>query len=54
MLLRNTSNLVMADDPELYAGTPVCLQIIGRKLQEERMLAIAEMAYAALRPDVST
>lgn len=30
------------DDAELYHGAHVGLQIVGRRLQEEKMLAIAE------------
>ena len=29
-------------DPEAYHGAPVAVQIIGRRLSEERTLAIAE------------
>jgi amidase len=31
----------MTDDPEIYDGAHVSLQIVGRRLQEEKMLAIA-------------
>ena len=31
-----------ADDPELYDGAHVSIQIVGRRLEEEKMLAIAE------------
>lgn len=31
-----------SDDPEAYHGAPVAVQIIGRRLSEERTLAIAE------------
>lgn len=30
------------DDPELYHGAPVGLQLVGRRLQEEKMLVLAE------------
>lgn len=29
----------MADDPELMHGHPVGLQVVGRRLQEEKVLA---------------
>lgn len=29
------------DDPEIYDGAHVSLQIVGKRLQEEKMLAIA-------------
>ena len=38
-----------AYDPEVYDGAHVSLQLIGRRLQEEKMLAIADVAAAALR-----
>jgi amidase len=31
----------MVDDPEIYDGAHVSLQIVGRRLQEEKILAIA-------------
>ena len=30
------------DDPNIYDGAHVSVQIVGRRLQEEKMLAIAE------------
>ena len=36
-------------DPEIYDGAHVSLQIVGRRLQEEKMLAIADVAAVALR-----
>jgi Asp-tRNA(Asn)/Glu-tRNA(Gln) amidotransferase A subunit family amidase len=29
------------DDPEIYDGAHVSLQIVGRRLQEEKILAVA-------------
>lgn len=34
--------LTMVDDPDAYHGAPVAVQIIGRRLTEERVMAIAE------------
>jgi amidase len=31
----------VTDDPEIYDGAHVSLQIVGKRLQEEKMLAIA-------------
>lgn len=31
-----------ADDPQIYDGAHVGLQLVGRRLQEEKMLAVAE------------
>ena len=32
-----------ADDPEIYDGAPVGLQIVGRKYEEEKIWAIAKI-----------
>jgi amidase len=37
-----------ADDPEIYDGAHVGLQIVGRRFQEEKILAITEMLAGAL------
>lgn len=37
------------DDPEIYDGAPVSLQIIGRRHQEEKLLAIAEWLEGELK-----
>lgn len=34
--------LFFSDDPEAYHGAPVAVQIIGKRLTEERIMAIAE------------
>ncbi|KAK6846198.1 amidase [Apiospora arundinis] len=36
-------------DPELYDGAPVSLQIIGRRYQEEKLMAIAEWLEGELK-----
>lgn len=36
------------DDPDIYDGAPVGLQIMGRKFEEEKVLAIAKVVYTAL------
>lgn len=33
--------LTVLDDPEAYDGAPVAIQIVGRRLTEERVMAIA-------------
>jgi amidase len=30
------------DDPDAYHGAPVAVQIVGRRLTEERVIAIAQ------------
>lgn len=37
-----------AYDPEIYHGTHVALQLVGRRLQEEKVLALAEYVGGAL------
>ena len=32
----------VADDPEIFHGAHVGVQLVGRRLQEEKMLALAE------------
>lgn len=35
-------------DPDVYHHAPVAIQIIARKLEEEKVLALAEVVVAAL------
>jgi amidase len=37
------------DDADVYDGAPVCVQIMGRRLQEEKVLAIAEHVAEEVR-----
>jgi amidase len=41
------------DDPEAYHGAPVAVQIIGRRLTEERVMAIAEEVGRLLGNEVT-
>lgn len=34
--------MMWLDNPEAYHGAPVAVQVIGRRLTEERIMAIAE------------
>ncbi|KIW04342.1 uncharacterized protein PV09_04632 [Verruconis gallopava] len=36
-------------DPEIYDGAHTSLQVVGRRLQEEKMLAVAELVAQALK-----
>jgi amidase len=36
-------------DPEIYDGAHVAVQLVGRRLQEEKMLAIAKYVSDAVR-----
>ena len=42
MLLELVSNNQPTDDPDIYDGAHVAVQLIGRRLQEEKVLALAE------------
>ena len=42
-------SLYILDDPDIYDGAPVSVQLVGRRLQEEKMLALAEYLGAALQ-----
>jgi Asp-tRNA(Asn)/Glu-tRNA(Gln) amidotransferase A subunit family amidase len=33
---------IRVDDPEAYHGAPVAVQVVGRRLTEERIMEIAE------------
>ena len=37
------------DDPEIYHGGPVGVQIVGRKFEEEKVLALGKIIYAAVQ-----
>lgn len=45
--LRSTLTL-FADDPEVYDGAPVGVQLVARKFEEEKILAIAKIVVAVL------
>lgn len=36
------------DDPDIFHGAAVSLQLVGRRLQEEKVLALTEMIGDAL------
>lgn len=40
---------VLQDDPEIYHGAPVGVQLVARKFEEEKILAIAGVAVEALK-----
>jgi amidase len=37
-----------SDDPEIYDGGPVGVQLVGRKFEEEKMLAIAKIVTSVI------
>jgi Asp-tRNA(Asn)/Glu-tRNA(Gln) amidotransferase A subunit family amidase len=36
------------DDPEKYDGAPASIQILGRRLEEEKLLSLAQVVVDAL------
>jgi amidase len=50
-LLRLT---LVADDPEIYDGAHVSVQLVGRRLQEEKMIALAKYVGDALHGKAHT
>lgn len=40
---------VALDDPEIYDEAHVSVQLVGRRLQEEKMLALAEVLDGAIK-----
>lgn len=49
LLPQLTRRATLTDDSNIYHGTPISLQLVGRKLQEEKVLAIGEVVERALR-----
>lgn len=46
---RKTANVDLpTDDPEIYDGAHVSVQLVGRRLQEEKMLGLAKYVGDAL------
>lgn len=41
--------LCLVDDPELFHGLPVGLQLVGRTLEEEAVIAMTEIVDKALK-----
>ena len=42
------SNIAI-DDPEIYDGAPVGIQLVARKYEEEKIWAVAKIVNAALK-----
>ena len=47
LLFRFVSSL--SDDPELFHGLPIGLQLVGRTLEEEAVIAMTEIVDRALK-----
>lgn len=44
---------LMVDDPEIYDGAHVAVQVVGRRFQEEKVLALAGIINDALEKDAN-
>lgn len=50
-LLQEEKTNVCADDPELWHGAPIGLQLVGRNLDEERLLAVSAVVDDVVNRD---
>lgn len=41
-------SMLRLDDPNIYHGGPVGVQIVARKFEEEKVIAIAEVVLSSL------
>lgn len=48
-LNKSSSDQDVTDDPDLFDGAPVGLQLMGGRLQEERVIAMLEAVTEALQ-----
>jgi amidase len=39
----------LADDPEIYDGAPAAIQVLGGRLEEEKLLGVGQVIVDALR-----
>lgn len=42
---------MVVDDPKMHEGSPVGIQVVGRNLEDEAVLALAEIVDEALKAD---
>ena len=40
------------DDPETFKDAPICIQVVGKTLEEEAVIAIGEIVDLALKSKV--
>jgi amidase len=40
--------MIDSDDPEKFKNAPICLQLVGRTLEEEAVIKMTEIVDAAL------
>lgn len=46
---QHLTGLATLDDPKVHHGAPASIQLIGRKLDEERLLSLARLVVTALQ-----
>jgi Asp-tRNA(Asn)/Glu-tRNA(Gln) amidotransferase A subunit family amidase len=44
---------IYVDDPEIFKDAPICIQVIGKTLEEEAVIAIGEIVDSALKTKVA-
>ena len=50
--LSYSHRLMSVDDPETFKDAPICIQVIGKTLEEEAIIAIGEIVDSALKSKV--
>ena len=50
--LSYSHNDMYIDDPETFKDAPICIQVIGKTLEEEAIIAIGEIVNSALKSKV--
>ena len=40
------------DDPETFKDAPICIQVVGKTLEEEAVIAMGEIVDSALKSKV--
>jgi Asp-tRNA(Asn)/Glu-tRNA(Gln) amidotransferase A subunit family amidase len=49
IIIHIDSDILYLDDPEIYDGAPVGVQIVARKYEEEKIWAIGKIVYDCLQ-----
>lgn len=45
--------ILCTDDPKVFANAPISIQVVGRTLEEEAVLAMTELVDAAVKDYLS-
>ena len=51
--LSYSHRLMSVDDPETFKYAPICIQVVGKTLEEEAVIAIGEIVDSALKTKVA-